>query len=529
MKEIDSTKFAEHLRTIHFSLVAISLLILISAVFSTETSTEKAINELNFGNDLLAEWDAEYLHDQVFDHYKTEVDSTLKKMISGELVIGYESSNNFENKSFIPEDRFPLIDVFELQKTTILSQKLLEQWKKLEMITDTYPVPEYDKYGTLIDGLDVYRTRNPLRFHLEKPNTLPELHDFWNILSLDNEFIVANTSKKTTGIIYLTKYIGRYFSKVEVSFLDDVVDCREYYYFGNPTPPFDRVYCDWRFSGSIQPKHNISFELGSIYEKYPNSISTIDSLKNILNKGNEDNLVFLSLMHEFSSMAALGNGWIDELDDRSISKDFSVDVEIFIPTTIDSYSFHQQGVLLSNLPDKYPNKDIFVFGSFSESFPELNNIIERVGGSNLQDVALFLNEKRKEELSNERIEALGMKIPMLAFNTFGGVIITLMLLYFFLNLSNLNQRLQSKYDNGKVWDIPWLGLYPESFTAKSSVFLSVCLFPLISIFTSVYKNQINWYVYIIMISVFILSGFIAIKLFKFWSLSKSKKNISTTN
>lgn len=112
-------------------------------------------------------------------------------------------------------------------------------------------------------------------------------------------------------------------------------------------------------------------------------------------------------------------------------------------------------------------------GTFSDSFPELDRVTRGYQELELEKARGIL----KAELgrSGERVEFLGMNIPETVMATWGGIVILMLQLYFWLHLRALcNAGYPSK---DIVNEVAWIGTYSDFF-ARLTAFATIFVLPL---------------------------------------------------
>jgi hypothetical protein len=115
--------------------------------------------------------------------------------------------------------------------------------------------------------------------------------------------------------------------------------------------------------------------------------------------------------------------------------------------------------------------DLIQFGKYTVSFPELS-----VASEGLQDIPVDTVEKylhRLAEKTASAFEIFGTKIPADAVSLWGPLIIIGIGIYFYLNVSELRNRLKP---NDKAWSKAWLGVHNYS-GSKLAMLISIGIFP----------------------------------------------------
>jgi hypothetical protein len=115
--------------------------------------------------------------------------------------------------------------------------------------------------------------------------------------------------------------------------------------------------------------------------------------------------------------------------------------------------------------------DLIQFGKYSVSFPEL-----LVASEGLQDIPVDPVQKHLRRLAEKTasaFEIFGTKIPAEAVSLWGPLIIIGIGIYFYLNVSELRNRLKP---NDKAWSKAWLGVHDYS-GSKLAMLISVGIFP----------------------------------------------------
>jgi hypothetical protein len=111
-------------------------------------------------------------------------------------------------------------------------------------------------------------------------------------------------------------------------------------------------------------------------------------------------------------------------------------------------------------------------GRFAESFPELDGVTREYQQLSLESAARILDDELKR--TGERIEFLGVSLPEPVMATWGGIVILMLQLYFWLHLRYWKR--QGGMLNHEPNHVPWIAIYPDVF-ARAATYATIGLFP----------------------------------------------------
>jgi hypothetical protein len=144
-------------------------------------------------------------------------------------------------------------------------------------------------------------------------------------------------------------------------------------------------------------------------------------------------------------------------------------ITISIPVwKFESVPFDAQSVLISHSKKEWAWKH----GTFDYSFRELSEITREYPGIDIEtgEQVLFGETKR----AGESFELFGIKLPAQITVRWGLLLIIGVQIYFWIHLIELKPKLR-RDDPG--WDVAWIGVYASNY-AKVVMFVSTCLLPL---------------------------------------------------
>jgi hypothetical protein len=191
-----SKDYVEHLRTVHFSLIALSLAALVLAMSPNPDEVKKAREQINAIGEVARSWNHMWLEqaaEQAVDNYKKELDSS--KAIHRDFASG-----------FIPEPK-------DANAPDLRDQGAHQITCGVHFATPNWLIagPVRDLRPELRDAVFSFR-----QISLSEPKTLEEFRNLWNALNERHSIrLPFRVSKEIYGVSRVTELTGKKIGRLE--------------------------------------------------------------------------------------------------------------------------------------------------------------------------------------------------------------------------------------------------------------------------------------------------------------------------
>jgi hypothetical protein len=165
----------------------------------------------------------------------------------------------------------------------------------------------------------------------------------------------------------------------------------------------------------------------------------------------QDLLQYLSYMDEKDSKfspSAVSQVVLEDKDTQCFLFDYTPSMAIVLRA--ECITDHISSPLLSLTHTFRPPPPI---GTFSQSFPEVDDLAKNLQALSLEDLQTFFHAAMSR--SGETIELPGVKLPGEAVTSWGIVILVIIQVYFFVIFNEFCARVTW---GDKAWNIPWIGI-----------------------------------------------------------------------
>ncbi len=244
---MDLSKLAEHVRTTHFAIIVVCVTILIIAQANQDSQPYDAYNELLIVERLASDWKPNDLERIALGAYSDHYGQLPPLRTHGTVTLYPNEANNGIFNSAPEELGYPTSEEFSASAISLLSDTLLAAWHDLASETlssDKYAPPSIFANEEIEDGPYYFRPHSQV--FLQRPSSLSNFSDFWNVLALDHSLQTIDDGQSSlTGVFSMTKYIQFAFGDAYLEFhsqncgLDDI----ETETSGD---------CLWMFAGGLQ-------------------------------------------------------------------------------------------------------------------------------------------------------------------------------------------------------------------------------------------------------------------------------------
>jgi hypothetical protein len=416
MTQKGDSELAEHLRTVHFTLIVACVSLLLSGFLELSETLRQSLEDIKSINAALDRWDPKWLNEYADRAVKSfeEPYPYFEDLVPSKMAMSGAFKGNYNvtlptNSWFVPPIVAPpgsIPSPSPAPPSADNYRMLSELWAKQLAHTSDAPLPP-------------------------RPTTLAAFKVYWDELSETKVVLIPN---RLAPFLFATS--EGWAEAERVSWEKPSVGQAVW------DVSFDEFSCDFMVRGILKEK------LPADYQRYP--------------------CAYRGEVKEPPPGTARGN-WRDSTR-ASMTKNMGLvllPVEQLGRVPVD----FQKGLI-----EHAQAKGLAVnwrTGQFKESFRDLDQLTQ-----NYQDISFTNIEKILESeaaRSGERLEVLGIKLPVDALRTWGVVIVLAIQLYFFLHIREFGKRLS--IDN-EAWGVAWVALYPGIL--ESLVFLlSALLLPIV--------------------------------------------------
>ena len=440
-----SKDFVEHLRTIHFSLIALCLGAVVISFASGRNEIQLARQEIATIDQLLHAWDPNWiqsdaealvhaeelkLEQQRFaDSMNATPDASRLHPTQGRIAkVRLEANREFASKYEAAIRELPRSEA-ATRGPVSPGPSFLDSAMNSKNLAFKFAGPNWLLDGPVRTYIHLHSANPPDNqlfqspdLRLEKPTTLQQFRDCWNALGQDHKIRIP--VELSSNVFQ----IGRFTDQGPFYVLRQGV---------------------WSWSSINSSKPTVQSWSSSMYEYEP-TFATIES--HLLWSPEE---VTTLLPYNFAKPSY----YVSDKESLVIPVKTYKDLD-FIPEEVISGHFRNLSLTI---------------GSFGHSFPNLDGLAANFGDFdfNKLDVAL----KDLQNRTGESFEAFGIKIPAEATARWGILVILAVQLYLWLHLFELKQKLQPD-DPG--WEVAFIGMY-SSLPSRVVYFVSSCLLPVAAI------------------------------------------------
>ncbi len=412
MTQKADSELAEHLRTVHFTLIVACVSLLLSGFLESSETLRQSLEDIKSINAALDRWDPDWLREYAdrkvksFEEpYAYFEDLVPSKMAMSGTFAGIYSVTPPTDSWFVPAIVTPPGSLPSSPPTPPSADNyrmLSELWANELAHPTGAPAPP-------------------------RPATLESFKVYWNELSETTVVLIPNRVAP-----FLLATSEGWEDAERVSWEKSSAG------HANWDVSFDKFSCDYKIRGIIKEK------LPADYQRYP--------------------CAYQGVVREPPPRSPRGN-WRDSTR-ASMTRDIGsvlLPVEQLGRVPVDLQKGFIEHAQVKGLAVKWRT------GQFKESFRDLDELTQ-----NYQEISFAKIEKILEgeaARSGERLEILGIKLPVNALRSWGVVIVLAIQLYFFLHIREFKNRLS--VDN-EAWGVAWVALYPGIL--EGLVFLLSALF-----------------------------------------------------
>ena len=460
----DLSKNAEHLRSIHFKLVALCL-ILLAALSFKDKEIENSIIELEKIKEVTQ---------------GKKIGSIINKLYFNDEKITAPYTNNISDKIFNNNEIY-LLEFF-LEK-----DKQVNSFHKIYIRFYQHPIKIPRFYG----GWDV------LERYLLSYNTsfkkVKDFKDFWNNLEYINHLFIPKLNdsfyESEYGIYKSPEFesiykIATFYTKISKISEETKIPASEIHLI--QTGPIDILDPGWALEKKARNPDKMLYLTKNFYS-IPNNTNW-----NFLNDTLVSKQEFFKINN--SNWYKLSNKFI-EIFSKEIHKSELIKTDRKIENKLQLYNMDMNDDMkiytdyfdiLWNprdiLKDEYPKKTKL---KFEEAFASLDKLIHQFPEISIDDAITLLNRDKK--LLGEKFEVFGVKFSSDTLSVWGVLLLLGIQLYFLLHLYDFVKKNTNSNDS---WNVAWIANYNNIYS-KSTTIISACIIPVCVVITLRYLEVVD--------------------------------------
>ena len=409
-----STDYVEHIRTVHFALIAVCVALFVLSTSRAQTDVQIAHEQIRqireflgtpkkdgpsyIGRPVHYDWLSEGVRSRVNEWTNSESRPYGFSLRSGELKVTLvDNSLEFSHDGATWQGQLDLLD----------DQNYLWDWKPRKWTDDILPDPREQR-----STVEIVRVQ---------PETLEQFRNLWDLT--DHVFLDLPIAVSTTAFI-----LGNGFYEDRTPFWDPI------------------TMNDAKVAHDASPKESLGVHPVLHLQEYSQ-----EQIRHLLVKD-----------PAFGSKLSLSGSVYPVEHDRDL-----LAVRIPISHYV-SISYDAQSVLISHAKKEWDWKH----GQFDYSFRQLSAITKEYPTINIATCEQILTSEEKR--GGESFEALGIKFPAENTTRWGILVIIGIQIYFWIHLRELKPKLRR---NDPGWDVAWIGVYTSKYS-KVAMFVLTCLLPL---------------------------------------------------